>query len=488
MGSTWPTIYSGTLTDVRISSVNSYAFLDNCAALVPYANGRNFIRLFDASGRIIEAYLKAPGAGETLSTTGGPLDNGEYITDPAFDADGSWTKGTGPGDFVALNQTSRYWFGMAVAPNGDVYASVYDGSIYKQTGGTGNFLTLNQTFRRWRSMAAAPNGDVYASVDSGDIYKQTGGTGDFVALGQTSQAWYGMTAAPNGDVYACVFSGGDIYKQTGGTGNFIALNQTYRYWHSMAAAPNGDIYASVYFNGDIYKQTGGVGNFIALNQTTRNWRGMAAAPNGDVYACVSSGDIYKQVGGTGDFIALNQTSRAWYGMTAAPNGDIYASNYNSDIYKQTAGTGWTISDGKAVAATTSGSVYQNATLVPMYALVKGVLVCDALTAGTYAHVIGGVNSTTYTDTGTKTAYATCTSAPVGIDAIVRLSATFTSISQKVVLTPSATGVTLTSTPNGTALDAMTFKDASFVYNAASYKYAIYSTLKVTRGKFMGVSV
>ena len=59
-------------------------------------------------------------------------------------------------------------------------------------------------------MTSAPNGDVYACVDGGDIYKQTGGVGNFIPLGQTSRIWSGMTSAPNGKIYACVLEG-DIY-------------------------------------------------------------------------------------------------------------------------------------------------------------------------------------------------------------------------------------------------------------------------------------
>ena len=120
-------------------------------------------------------------------------------------------------------------------------------------------------------------GGVYASVYGGDIYKQTGGAGNFVALGQIKRTWRGTAVAPNGDVYACVF-GGDIYKQAGGIGDFVELSQTKRNWVGMAASPNGDVYASV-TGGDIYKQTGGTGDFVALNQTTRNWRGLAASPS-----------------------------------------------------------------------------------------------------------------------------------------------------------------------------------------------------------------
>jgi hypothetical protein len=235
-------------------------------------------------------------------------------------------------DFAALSQTSRDWWGMAAAPNGDVYAAVVGGDIYKQTGGSGDFVALSQTSRTWRAMAAAPNGDVYAAVVGGDIYRQTGGTGNFVALGQTSRNWTGMAAAPNGDVYAAVWNG-DIYKQTGGSGDFVALGQTSRAWLSMTAAPNGDIYAAVSSSG-MYKQTGGTGDFVDLDQYLYQIRGMTAAPNGDIYAASEGGDIYRQTGGTGNFVALGQTSRNWTGMAAAPNGDVYAAVVGGDIYKR----------------------------------------------------------------------------------------------------------------------------------------------------------
>jgi len=233
--------------------------------------------------------------------------------------------------FNALSQTSRAWRAMTTGLNGDVYACVYGGDIYKQTGGVGDFIALSQTSRNWIGMTTGLNGDVYACVNGGDIYKQTGGVGDFNALSQTSRAWREMTTGLNGDVYACV-NAEDIYKQTGGVGDFVALSQTSRNWTGMTTGLNGDVYANIY-GGDIYKQTGGVGDFVALSQTSRNWYGMTTGLNGDVYACVDGGDIYKQTGGIGNFIALSQTTRNWTGMNTCLNGDVYASNYGGDIYK-----------------------------------------------------------------------------------------------------------------------------------------------------------
>jgi hypothetical protein len=54
------------------------------------------------------------------------------------------------------------------------------------------FVALGQTTRGWRGMTTLGS-DVYACVYGGDIYKQTGGVGDFVALGQTTRGWRGMT-------------------------------------------------------------------------------------------------------------------------------------------------------------------------------------------------------------------------------------------------------------------------------------------------------
>jgi hypothetical protein len=115
-------------------------------------------------------------------------------------------------NLVALSQTARYWYGMAAAPNGNIYATENGGNIYMQTNGAGNFIALGQTTREWFGMAASPNGDVYASVDPGDIYKQYEGKGAFVPLNQTSRYYRCLTIAPNGSLYTAHDTNGDIYK------------------------------------------------------------------------------------------------------------------------------------------------------------------------------------------------------------------------------------------------------------------------------------
>ena len=63
---TFPTLITGTITDLRISSVDGTAFLDNCAALIPYADGNHQIEIYDSSNRMLRGVLKAAGTSETL--------------------------------------------------------------------------------------------------------------------------------------------------------------------------------------------------------------------------------------------------------------------------------------------------------------------------------------------------------------------------------------------------------------------------------------
>lgn len=86
---TFPTLITGTATGMRISSVDGTAFLDNCAALVPYADGNHLVEIYDASNRMLQGYLKAQGSGETYTelVTG---DNSTFASDTGF-----WAKSPG---------------------------------------------------------------------------------------------------------------------------------------------------------------------------------------------------------------------------------------------------------------------------------------------------------------------------------------------------------------------------------------------------------
>jgi hypothetical protein len=91
--------YRGTISGLRISSVDGTAFMDNCAALVPYADGSHLVEIYDASGRMLRGYLGAPGTGETLgvSVLAGLNFSSGWIVSPGsiIDADSYSTTATG---------------------------------------------------------------------------------------------------------------------------------------------------------------------------------------------------------------------------------------------------------------------------------------------------------------------------------------------------------------------------------------------------------
>lgn len=107
--------------------------------------------------------------------------------------------------FSAGINVSNGYLGMFYLSSGDVYACVYNGDIYKQAGGTGDFVALGQTSRYWYGMAAAPNGSDYTCRDSenvGTIVK--GSKQTFTGLNCDAQAndLVGLYSAAGGGIEA----------------------------------------------------------------------------------------------------------------------------------------------------------------------------------------------------------------------------------------------------------------------------------------------
>jgi hypothetical protein len=230
----------------------------------------------------------------------------------------------GVGALVALDLglplTDTYlWSSIAAASDGDVYACTtwnngLQGSIYKQTSGSGDFVDLVQSpgsYNSWYGVAAAPNGNIYALQydDLGDgttdVYMQTSGSGDFVSLNQSVIVGLGskfscIAVAPNGDVYAGLGTNYEgtsgLYKQTGGVGDFEAIVQESLnggQWSAITTTSDGSIYVAVYGQG-IWKQTSGSGDFELLSLAfDRQWSGLASDASGNIYASVYGDDIYK---------------------------------------------------------------------------------------------------------------------------------------------------------------------------------------------------
>jgi hypothetical protein len=243
--------------------------------------------------------------------------------------------------FSPEGQTPRAWFGSAVAPNGDVYATVFSGKVYVQSGGHGAFVALADALfpgsvgtANWSAVCVAENGDVYVAIYGGDILYRAKGIGNFVALSQTSRNWQYMAASPNGDIYVTV-DHVDVFKRALGAGDFVGTSLGANAYAGIAVTPNLDVFVALPgASGGILKRPLGVGGWNWLESTDRTWKGLCGCRNGDVYGCVLSGDIYKLPSGGTAFVALSQTSRSWYSLASGNDGRVFAFDSGGDVYMQ----------------------------------------------------------------------------------------------------------------------------------------------------------
>lgn len=127
-----------------------------------------------------DIYMQTGGAGAFVAQSAGIRDWYNMAVNPltgdvyATVMGGSiYMQTAGAGTFDAIADTSgKNWMGIAGGPDGNVYAAQYMNDVYQRTGGTGSFLNMNQVYRNHFGLAVAPNNDLYASelTAGGDIY------------------------------------------------------------------------------------------------------------------------------------------------------------------------------------------------------------------------------------------------------------------------------------------------------------------------------
>jgi hypothetical protein len=198
------------------------------------------------------------------------------------------------GEFTGIGGTSREWRDIASDLDGNIWASVFGGDIYKCPAGSTTFTGIGGTSRNWGGITSDPDGNIWATVElSGDIYKCLAGSTTFTPIGGDSRDWRGITSDPDGNIWAAVYNG-YIYKCDSGTTMFYPVVETSRGWQNLCSDSLGNIWASVY-NGYIYKCDSGTTMFYPVVETSRGWIGITNDIYGNMWATVSIGDIYKSI-------------------------------------------------------------------------------------------------------------------------------------------------------------------------------------------------
>jgi len=208
-------LYDSTVSGLRISSVDGTAFLDNCAALVPYLG--NEVLILDGSSRMLRGYLSAAGTGETLDTT--------VINDGAFTDTANWTEETG----AAVSGGKAVF--TAALHNNKIYqnATLTSGALYvgsltiDSISGTGGIKIV---FGGTSIMSTT-----FSTTGAKTSYKTSNGTGAVTGIG----AFDGTTTASCDtlsiqQVLTPSTSGATIVTAKGGAiRNFASKNTSFTY-------------------------------------------------------------------------------------------------------------------------------------------------------------------------------------------------------------------------------------------------------------------
>lgn len=178
---------------------------------------------------------------------------------------------------------------LDVAPNGDIWFTVWGTGIKKIPAGTTTVVDVHLSAANWFGICCAPNGDVYAGVSnaaSGDVYKSVGGVGAFTATGLGPKNIAKITASPTGDIWACHF-GGHVYKLTGGTGAWVAYPDVVtRNWYAITVRRNGDVFGGVAYGATnyIHRLPAGSSTWEVAAAITKNWYGLGSDRYGNIWA------------------------------------------------------------------------------------------------------------------------------------------------------------------------------------------------------------
>jgi hypothetical protein len=156
---------------------------------------------------------------------------------------------------TAMGAGNAAWRGIASDASNNIYACNTDtGTIWKRTNGTGAFAlyyTLAAT-----SITCTPSGDIFASIFGGDIYKQTGSSGSFVNMLLGNKGWLGLNSSSTGDLYGTVNGSNVVWKLASAVGPWInygtaGVGTSLR---GVTIGLTGNIYACDVTPGDIYMQ------------------------------------------------------------------------------------------------------------------------------------------------------------------------------------------------------------------------------------------
>ena len=264
-------------------------------------------------------------------------------------ADGSLTLGNGGGVFVlpaaggnweraTLGMSAATIYGMAVAPNGDVYAATFGLGVQRQPAGTATWTEVDppNSHPVAGTIVVDAQGTVYATP-GGAVKKLVNGVWVQAGTGQNAFA-YALAIDGSNTVWAGLAGG--VRKLTAGstawtnTGGGLLFNRSIS---SIAVDAAGNAYAGIYGTG-VYVLPAGTSTWsLNINGFEDvNVQVLQRDPGGAIYAGTDAG-VFKLVSGTwqkhgnGDLMFVTA-------LAFDPDGNAYAGTDSQGAFLLPAGT------------------------------------------------------------------------------------------------------------------------------------------------------
>ncbi len=239
---------------------------------------------------------------------------------------GIW-RSTNDGQSWSINNTgigNYYIFGLATAPNGNVFAVVGSGLERSSNEGVswGFVLVSSSEFRCLAiSKAVQSSGTIFAGSTNGVTHSTDNGTSWSSFQMFNVAPIIALAVGPTGIVYAASTSYG-IYRSTDNGASWEQTSLALGTFVSLATNPAGNVFAATYAS--VYRTLDSGSSWQQVVITNVDVKSVAVAPNGHVFAALNTAGVYRSTnnGTIWDSINTGLTNR--YGALVGVNSTGYA--------------------------------------------------------------------------------------------------------------------------------------------------------------------
>ncbi|RIK75880.1 hypothetical protein DCC62_12435 [candidate division KSB1 bacterium] len=246
---------------------------------------------------------------------------------------------------------------LAINSNGDIFAGIQDGGVYRSTDNGDNWTQINSglpTSISVLSLVINSRGDIFAGTNGSGVFRSTdnGNTWTQINSGLMYAQVFSFAINGDGDIFAGTYG---IFRSTDNGNTWIKTGLTNVWTYSLAINGSGDIFAGTepasnwpYYS--VFRSTDNGNNWTRTSLSTDNVRSLVINSRGDIFAGPDPTDwpYYTRVfrstnNGIGWSATIVTTSSYSSVLSLAINssGDIFAGTSVGVFRSTNNGTNWT---------------------------------------------------------------------------------------------------------------------------------------------------